>query len=170
MRCTRLCSLKPGVTPARETRDDGLIFRKVGGSLTILPHEGVSGFLSRTIANERSRSDPVGERVDTGMGAHKPVGQAGQRPRVNGADRPGPAVGAGLRGRSERSDLWRMVGIRLALIRSESSDLKRMPRIQRPAWARSLARQRWRRSHPRRRPAGDEGASALGPAWTSVRA
>jgi hypothetical protein len=63
------------------------------------------------------------------VGAHKPVGQGGQRPRVNGADRPGPAAGAGVRGRSKRSDLRRMVGIRLALIRSESSDLKRMPGI-----------------------------------------
>jgi hypothetical protein len=52
-----------------KTRNDRLISRKPRLSLTILPHKGVSAFLSHTIANERLRSDPVGERVDTGAGA-----------------------------------------------------------------------------------------------------
>jgi hypothetical protein len=45
-----------------KTRDSGLILTKPRVSLAILPHEGVSGHLDHTIANERSRSDPVGER------------------------------------------------------------------------------------------------------------
>jgi hypothetical protein len=57
------------------------------------------------------------------------MGQGGQRPRDNGADRPGPAAGAQVWGRSERPNLRQEVGIRLGLIRSGPSDLKRTPGI-----------------------------------------
>jgi hypothetical protein len=50
-----------------KSRDGGLIFGKLGVSLTILPREGVSGSLSRTIVNERPRSDPAGEHEDVGV-------------------------------------------------------------------------------------------------------
>jgi hypothetical protein len=75
-----------------------------------------------------------------------------------------------VRGKFERSDLRRAVGIRFGLIRSEPSDLRRMPGHYRPARARSLDRQRWCRSRPQWRPAGDEGAGALGPTGTLGRA
>jgi hypothetical protein len=48
---------------------------------------------------------------------------------VNGANRPGPAAGARMRGKSERSDLKRAIGIRFGLIRSRASDLRQMPGI-----------------------------------------
>jgi hypothetical protein len=47
---------------------------------------------------------------------------------VNGADRPNPAAGVRVRGKSEQSDLMRAVEIRFRLIRSGPSDLRRMSR------------------------------------------
>jgi hypothetical protein len=43
-----------------------LILTKPRVSLAILPREGVLGSLSRTIANERLRSDSAGEHADMG--------------------------------------------------------------------------------------------------------
>jgi hypothetical protein len=39
-----------------KTRDDGLISNKPGVSLTILPHEGVSGSLGHRISDQRPRT------------------------------------------------------------------------------------------------------------------
>jgi hypothetical protein len=75
-----------------------------------------------------------------------------------------------VRGKSEQSDLRLAVVIRFGLIRSGPSDLKQTLGIYRSARARSLGRQRWRRSRPWRRPTGDEGTSVLGPARTPRRA
>jgi hypothetical protein len=52
------------------------------------------------------------------------VGQGGQRPRGNGADRPGPATRARVRGRSEWPDLHRTVGISSDLIKPKPPDLE----------------------------------------------
>jgi hypothetical protein len=50
-----------------KTRDDELISKKSRVSLTILPHEGVSGSLGRRISDQRPRTDPTGERAGAGM-------------------------------------------------------------------------------------------------------
>jgi hypothetical protein len=52
------------------------------------------------------------------------VGQGGQRPRVNGADNPGPTAGALVREESERSDPERAVGISFDLNEPGPPDLK----------------------------------------------
>jgi hypothetical protein len=74
----------------------------------------------------------VGKR--TGTGAQR-VLTGGLRASANqgGADRPDPAAGAQVRGKSgERSDLDRRAEIRSALIKSKSPNLGRTPKIQQP--------------------------------------
>jgi hypothetical protein len=53
-----------------KTMDGGLISKKSVVSLTILPPEGVLGFLGHRISDQWPRTDPVGERASAGVGAH----------------------------------------------------------------------------------------------------
>jgi hypothetical protein len=89
------------------------------------------------------------------------VGQGGQRPRVSGTDRPDPAVEHG-RGRApERPDPKPTVEIRSSQIKPRPPNLGWTPEMQRQVQPKFHDRQRWRRSLPRWRFAGDEGAGAL---------
>jgi hypothetical protein len=88
--------------------------------------------------------------------------QGEQWPGLSKANRLGPAAGARLRGKSEQPDPKRPVGIRFDLIKPGPCNLRRTPEIYWSARAGLLGCQQWRRSLPRRRPAEDEGAGAMG--------
>jgi hypothetical protein len=89
------------------------------------------------------------------------VGQGGLRPRVSGTERPDPAAEHERRRAPERPDPKWTVEIRSSLIKPRPPDLGWTPEIQRQARLGFHDRQRWRRSLPQRRFAGDEGTGAL---------
>jgi hypothetical protein len=105
-----------------KTRDGWLVSKKSGVSLTILPHGGVSGSLGHRILDQRPRTNAANGRALT-SGTRRSSTEGG------GADKLGPATGACVRGKYERSDLRRAVGIRFGLIRSGPFDLRRTPGI-----------------------------------------
>jgi hypothetical protein len=98
-----------------KTKDDRLISNKPGVSLTILPREGVSGYLGHRISDQRSRTDPRASartqaRVRTDQRARAASDRGGKRtdrsgpvPWTHAVDRWVQALGARARSGISRS-------------------------------------------------------------------
>jgi hypothetical protein len=105
-------------------RDDGLIFKKLGVSLTILPREGVSGSLDHRIPDQRPRTDPAsGRALTSGLG--RSVTEVGRR-----TDWSDPDVEREWGRTPERPDPKRTTDIRSILIKPRPLDLGWTPEIQ----------------------------------------
>jgi hypothetical protein len=90
----------------------GYIYRKLGVSFTKQPAEGVSGALGRWISDQRPRLNPsTRASASADKRAREVTGSGARR-----ADRPGPTVGAPVRG-------W----IRSNLFKSGPPDIRWMP-------------------------------------------
>jgi hypothetical protein len=140
-----------------------LISKQPGVSLTILPRKGVSGSLGHRTPDQRPRTDPAGERALTsGLGwSATEVGR-----QIDWSD---PAAERERWRAPEWLDPKRTTEIRSILIKPRSPDLGWPPDIQRQAWSGFHDRQRWRRSLPRWRFAGDEGVLGAMGRWEGHR-